>query len=229
MKLATIITTALAKFFIPAAGLTLAVTAIAAAVLVLIGMRSAETPNLGEMDEDGAKVCVIAGDCNWGDQVPDELAGTIEIEPSVTLKQFRKDIQDAIDAVTGPVFKIYDAPGGSIGDHWDLYRFYARRNTKFEVLGDCASACALVLGAVDKSNLCVGPKANFAFHQAREKDPPHAISVEGTQWMVDQLPADIQAWIEKRGGVKNMPASQHDVWILWPSEIWAMGYRRCED
>jgi hypothetical protein len=225
MKLATIITTALAKFFIPAAGLTLAVTAIAAAVLVLIGMRSAETPNLGEMDKDGAKVCVIAGDCNWGDQVPDELAGTIEIEPGVTLKQFRKDIQDVIDAVTGPVYKIYDEPGGVIGDHWDIYRFYARRGNKFEVLGECASACVLVLGAVDKSN--VGPKASFRFHQARKPDPPHAIAVETTQWMVDQLPADIQAWIEKKGGAKNMPAD--DVWILGPSEIWAMGYRRCED
>jgi hypothetical protein len=44
--------------------------------------------------------------------------------------------------------------------------------------------------------------------------------------MVDQLPADIQAWIEKKGGAKNMPAD--DVWILGPSELWAMGYRKCE-
>ena len=144
------------------------------AVLVLVLVREADSPNL-----DGN--CVVASDCNWEDQFPDG-----EVVPGVTVKQFRKDIQDAIDAVTGPVFKIYDAPGGSIGDHWDLYRFYARRNTKFEVLGDCASACALVLGAVDKSNLCVGPKANFAFHQAREKDPPHAISVEATQWIASR-------------------------------------------
>jgi hypothetical protein len=35
---------------------------------VRIGVRSAETPNLGEMDEGGAKVCIIADDCTWGEQ-----------------------------------------------------------------------------------------------------------------------------------------------------------------
>jgi hypothetical protein len=148
--------------------------------------------------------------------------------PGVTLRQFNKDMQaiaDAALAAFGPVQKIYDDPGGTIGDYWDLYRFFARRNTKYEVLGSCASACTLVLGVIGKSNLCVGPKASFRFHQARKED--NAIAVEITQLMVDQLPADIQAWIEKKGGVKNMPAD--DVWILGPSEMWAMGYRRCED
>jgi hypothetical protein len=32
-------------------------------------------------------------------EIPDEFAGTIEIKPGVTLKQFRKDIQDVIDAL----------------------------------------------------------------------------------------------------------------------------------
>src|SRR5262245_23462344 len=77
--------------------ITSAFAAAAACALVLIAVRSAETPNLGEMDEDGAKVCIIADDCTWGEQIPDEFAGTIEIEPGVALKQFRKDIQDVID------------------------------------------------------------------------------------------------------------------------------------
>ena len=79
--------------------ITCAFAAAAASALVLIGVRSAETPNLGELDEDGAKVCIIADDCTWGEQIPDEFAGTIEIKPGVTLKQFRKDIQDVIDAL----------------------------------------------------------------------------------------------------------------------------------
>jgi hypothetical protein len=150
-----------------------------------------------------------------------------EIMPGVTLRQFGKEMQAIADAAFGPVQKIYDDPGGTLGDHLDLYRFFASRNTKYEVLGSCASACTLVLSVIEKSNVCVGPKASFRFHQARNPDPPHAIAVETTQWMVDQLPADIQAWIEKKGGAKNMPAD--DVWILGPSEMWAMGYRRCED
>jgi len=64
--------------------ITSAFAAAAACALVLIAVRSAETPNLGEMDEDGAKVCIIADDCTWGEQIPDEFAGTIEIEPGVT-------------------------------------------------------------------------------------------------------------------------------------------------
>ena len=144
--------------------------------------------------------------------------------------QFQKDMEaiaEAALAAFGPVQKIYDDPGGNIGDRWDLYRFFAYRNAKYEVLGECASACTLVLGVIDPSNICVGPKASFRFHQARGEEPPYAISVETTQWMVDKMPAAIKAWIEKKGGVKNMPAD--DVWILGPSEMWAMGYRRCED
>jgi hypothetical protein len=156
--------------------------------------------------------------------------------PLLWLWQFQKDMEavaEAAIAAFGPVQKIYDDPGGNIGTYWDLYRFFANRDTakygitKYEILGECASACTLVLAVIDKSNICVGPQASFRFHQAREEEPPNAISVETTQWMVDQMPADIQAWIEKKGGAKNIPADA--VWVLGPSEIWAMGYRRCED
>jgi hypothetical protein len=156
--------------------------------------------------------------------------------PLFWLWQFEKDMEaigKAAIAAFGPLQKIYDDPGGNVGDHWNLYWFFANRDTakygttKYEILGRCASACTLVLAVIDKSNICVGPKASFQFHQAREKEPPHAISVETTQWTVDQMPADIRAWIEKKGGAKNIPAD--DVWVLGPSEIWAMGYRKCED
>src|SRR5262249_46214918 len=109
----------------------------ATAVLVLVPVREADPPN-----RDGN--CVVATDCDWLDQFPDG-----EIIPGVTLRQFRKDMQaiaDAALAAFGPVQKIYDDPGGTIGDHWDLHRFFASRNTKYEVLGSCASACTLVLG-----------------------------------------------------------------------------------
>jgi hypothetical protein len=44
----------------------------------------------------------------------------LEIMPGVTVRQFRKDMQDIADAALaafGPVQKIYDSPGGTIGDH----------------------------------------------------------------------------------------------------------------
>jgi hypothetical protein len=150
--------------------------------------------------------------------------------PLFWLWQFQKDMEAIADiaiAAFGPLQKIYDDPGGNAGDHWNLYRFFAYRNAKYEVLGRCSSACTLVLGAIDPSNICVGPEASFRFHQARDEEPPNTIRVETTQWMVDQMPPDIRAWIEKKGGVKNIPAD--DFWVLGPSEIWAMGYRKCGD
>jgi hypothetical protein len=151
------------------------------------------------------------------------------------LWQFQKDMEaiaEAAIAAFGPLQKIYDDPGGNIYDSWNLYRFFANRDTdkygitKYEVLGRCSSACTLVLAVIDKSNICVGPEASFRFHQARDEEPPNTIRVETTEWMVDQMPADIRAWIEKKGGAKNIPAD--DFWVLGPSEIWAMGYRRCD-
>jgi hypothetical protein len=123
------------KFFMPAAGLALAVTAIAAAVLVLIGVRSAETPNLGEMDEDGAKVCVLADDCTWGEQVPEKFTGTVEIMPGVTLKQFQSDIQVILDALTKEFKKdglaIIDYhPGGDLNSSWTLFSIMRARIPK---------------------------------------------------------------------------------------------------
>ena len=42
----------------------------------------------------------------------------------------------------------------------------------------------------------------------------------------DRYPADIAAWIEAKGGVTKMPAVGY--WILPASELWAMGYRKCD-
>jgi hypothetical protein len=156
--------------------------------------------------------------------------------PLVWLWQFQKDMDamlEAVNAAFGPLQKIYDDTGGNVYDRWNLYRFFANRDTdkygitKYEVLGRCSSACTLVLGAIDKWNICVGPEASFRFHQARDEEPRNTIRVETTQWMINQMPADIQAWIEKKGGVKNIPAD--DFWVLGPSEMWAMGYRKCGD
>jgi hypothetical protein len=198
--------------------------------LVLIGVRSAETPNLGEMDEDGAKVCIIADDCTWGEQIPDEFAGTIEIEPGVTLKQFRKDIQDIVDAFNkefkrdGLVVIDYD-PGGELGTFWTLSRYYAHMNTKVEVRGDCMSACTLIVGAIDKSRICFGPNGKLHFHQARDPSlPGDPVSPETTQLVFDSYPSDIQHWI---GKAENLPAE--GFWTLHAQDLWKMGYHKCAD
>jgi hypothetical protein len=219
----------------------------AASALVLIGVRSAETPNLGEMDEDGAKVCVLADDCNWGEQVPVELMGTVEVAPGVTLEQLIKERIDAVirdferdgllprgsylDAAIrelkrdGLVVIAYN-PGGNPGTFWTLFQHYARMNTKVEVRGDCMSACTLIVGAIDKSKLCFGPNGKLHFHQGWSPSDDNSVSVspETTQWTFDRYPSDIQHWI---GKAENLPAEGFST--LHAEDLWKMGYQKCAD
>jgi hypothetical protein len=210
--------------------ITSAFAAAAACALMLIGVRSAETPNLGEMDEDGAKVCIIADDCTWGEQIPDEFAGTIEVEPGVTLKQFREDIDVLLRAIGMPVNTerngvviINDDPGGNPLMFWGVFQHYAHMNTKVEVRGDCMSACTLIVGAIDKSKLCFGPNGKLHFHQGRSSSDD-SVSPETTQWTFDRYPSDIQNWI---GKAKNLP--MEGFWTLHAEDLWKTGYQKCAD
>src|SRR5262249_630579 len=96
--------------------------------------------------------------------VLDLIPVLVLVLPLLWIWQFQKDMEaiaEAAIAAFGPLQKIYDDPGGNIDDRWNLYRFFANRDTakygttKYEVLGGCASACTLVLAVIDKSNICV--------------------------------------------------------------------------
>jgi hypothetical protein len=115
--------------------------------------------------------------------------------------------------------------GGRIDHH--LYRFQqlAADGGEFEIRGVCESACTLVMGAIPKPRLCFGKNSHLAFHQARNADNTPAPT--STLWMIDHYPADIRAWINAKGGYREIPF--HKYWYLPASELWAMGYRRCAD
>ena len=44
--------------------------------------------------------------------------------------------------------------------------------------------------------------------------------------MFNAYPQDIRMWLQEKGGVEKMPLES--LWLLFPSELWQMGYRRCE-
>lgn len=46
--------------------------------------------------------------------------------------------------------------------------------------------------------------------------------------MIDSYPADIRDWIEAKGGFDRMPIGKN-LWTLPASELWKMGYRKCND
>jgi hypothetical protein len=44
--------------------------------------------------------------------------------------------------------------------------------------------------------------------------------------MFNAYPQDIRMWLQEKGGVEKMPLESF--WVLLPSELWQMGYRRCD-
>jgi hypothetical protein len=71
----------------------LASAVIGIAAVLALSSGPAETPNLGEMQEDDEKVRVIVGDCDWAQEFPDG-----EIRPGLTVKKLNDDIQAVINA-----------------------------------------------------------------------------------------------------------------------------------
>lgn len=143
-------------------------------------------------------------------------------KPGVESSQF------AERASKGVSYKFDYQPGGVIADHWTIYQFHGRINSQIQVLEHCYSACTLIVATIDKSKLCFGPNAALAFHQARYNITGYLVDdVKTTQWMIDQYPADIQAWINAKGGAAMMP-SGNVFWTLNAHELWAMGYRKCD-
>ena len=62
--------------------------------------------------------------------------------------------------------------GGRIVDHRMTFEGYFRAGTKVELRGPCYSACTLLLGYMEKANLCIAAGAFMAFHAARGEKYP---------------------------------------------------------
>jgi hypothetical protein len=67
----------------------------------------------------------------------------------------------------GPVFVIRSERGGRIDMHWQRFGHLAEDGASVEILGECSSACTLVLGRILKDKVCFGPDGWLGFHQAR--------------------------------------------------------------
>jgi hypothetical protein len=99
---------------------------------------------------------------------------------------------------------IYDDPGGQIGEYLD--RFHALRRSGEHVIidGTCASACAMLLGVLPRNQICVTPRAVFAFHSAWEPTPGgNKLSKAGTKYMWANYPSNVRKWISLHGGLRS--------------------------
>jgi hypothetical protein len=127
-------------------------------------------------------------------------------------------------AVTyGNTTTLYDEKGGGIYEHHARFQALANSGNQVEIRGRCQSACTLIVAHIPRDRLCFGERGFLAFHSART-DAGVALP-DATRDMFNTYPQEIRDWILARGGPEKM-TSQY--WILSPSELWAMGYRRCD-
>lgn len=128
---------------------------------------------------------------------------------------------------TRPPTVVHYDEGGRIADYDQRWREIAMYGGQVEIRGMCFSACTLVAAHVPKERLCFAGHASLKFHQARHGIPDDRPNPDATQWMINQYPQDIKAWIIARGGRAGMP--RHEYWTLTAPELWQMGYRKCSD
>jgi hypothetical protein len=124
---------------------------------------------------------------------------------------------------------LYYEHGGDVLEHWNRFLKLAGSGDDVEIRGACVSACTLIMAHIPSDRLCFGENASLQFHPSRSPktgEPDISNGWGSTLWMINQYPQDIRLWIQNKGGWEKMALQQ--MWTLDASELWRMGYRKCE-
>jgi hypothetical protein len=114
-------------------------------------------------------------------------------------------------AAFAPAFadiRILASPGGPVGSYLTLFEAVRQSGQRVVIDGPCYSACTLVLSTIPRERICVTSRAVLGFHAPRWMDQrgrQYAASESTTRVVADTYPADVRAWIERRGGLKSKP------------------------
>jgi hypothetical protein len=100
--------------------------------------------------------------------------------------------------------RIADDRGGRIGTYIDKYENLRHNGETVIIDGMCASACTIVLGAVNPDRICITPRANLGFHAAWDFGPDgrQITNPVATRMLYSIYPGHIKRWISRRGGLK---------------------------
>jgi hypothetical protein len=123
-----------------------------------------------------------------------------------------------------PTVVMYVGNGGNIDAHKALFADYRTAGNKVELRGPCYSACTIITSYVAKENLCIAEGAFMAFHAARTS-MSGMIAGGATIRMYEAYPVEIRGWIDRNGGVGNLPFDGY--WTMYDRDLWAMGYPKC--
>jgi hypothetical protein len=97
--------------------------------------------------------------------------------------------------------RIYDDPGGRIGNYLEKYRALRMSREHVAIDGTCASACTMLLGLIPRNRICVTPRAVLAFHAAWDPSGDSVVASEGSRYLWSNYPRDIREWISRHGGL----------------------------
>ncbi len=100
--------------------------------------------------------------------------------------------------------RIYDDPGGQIGDYLAKYHALRASGERVEIDGTCASACTMLLGTIPRNRICVTPRAVLEFHTAWDPTPSggQTVNSAGNQILMSNYPSDVRQWIGRHGGLR---------------------------
>jgi hypothetical protein len=100
-------------------------------------------------------------------------------------------------------FRIYDDPGGQIGEYLAKYRALRASGERIVIDGTCASACTMILGIVPHNRICITPNAVLEFHAAWDVTPTgrKVVSRAGNAILLSNYPRDVRNWISEHGGL----------------------------
>jgi hypothetical protein len=114
-------------------------------------------------------------------------------------------------AALAPAFadvRILASPGGAVGPYLTLFEAVRQSGQRVIIDGPCISACTLVLSTIPRERICVTSRAVLGFHAPRWMDQDgrlYAASESTTRVVAATYPADVRAWIERKGGLKSKP------------------------
>jgi hypothetical protein len=108
-------------------------------------------------------------------------------------------------AAASAAVRIYDDPGGQIGDYLAKFRALRSSGERVEIDGTCASACTMLLGTIPRNRICVTPRAVLEFHSAWNPTPSggEATSEAGNQILWSTYPRQVREWINRHGGLRS--------------------------
>ena len=155
-----------------------------------------------------ALVCVALSGCAAGASNPSWVASTYS----------GHKIQTLPDGI-----RVHNDPGGHVTTRINEIRELNARGDRVEIVGTCASACTLYLGA---DNVCISPNAMLGFHGPRSGKPGGKLTLiqfeRASARMASMYPDWIKAWFMEEARYVQYKA----MWLSGDSLI-RSGYASC--